>query len=99
MVERATVRQKKTSRPVCFELTEQTRLSVDAYLSQSLRSLCHRQTLSRVPVLPEFTAVLSNRELVCTSLSLTQRYRFCRDCAILYLHFTSSPSYPADLAI
>jgi hypothetical protein len=54
MVERATVRQKKTSRPVCFELTEQTRLSVDAYLSQSLRSLCHRQTLSRVPVLPGF---------------------------------------------
>jgi len=31
-VARATVRQKKTGRPVRFELTEQTRQSVDAYL-------------------------------------------------------------------
>jgi len=31
-VDRATVRQKKTGRPVRFELTEQTRQAVDAYL-------------------------------------------------------------------
>jgi integrase len=31
-VGRATVRQKKTGRPVRFELTEQTRQAVDAYL-------------------------------------------------------------------
>jgi integrase len=30
-VERATVRQKKTGRPVRFELTEQTRQAVDDY--------------------------------------------------------------------
>jgi hypothetical protein len=30
---RATVRQRKTGRPVCFEITEQTRQTVDAYLS------------------------------------------------------------------
>ena len=32
-VDRATVRQKKTDRPVKFELTEQTRQAVDSYLS------------------------------------------------------------------
>lgn len=36
-MERATVRQKKTSRPVRFELTEQTRQAVDDYLSASVR--------------------------------------------------------------
>jgi integrase len=36
--ERATVRQKKTSRPVRFELTEQTRQAVDDYLAASPRS-------------------------------------------------------------
>jgi integrase len=35
--ERATVRQKKTGRPVRFELTEQTRQAVDDYLTQSLK--------------------------------------------------------------
>jgi integrase len=35
--ERATVRQKKTSRPVRFELTEQTRQAVDDYLAASPR--------------------------------------------------------------
>jgi integrase len=34
-VDRTTVRQKKTSRPVKFELTEQTRQSVDDYLRAS----------------------------------------------------------------
>jgi integrase len=34
-VERATVRQKKTSRPVKFELTDQTREAVDIYLRAS----------------------------------------------------------------
>jgi len=33
--ERATVRQKKTRRPVRFELTEQTRQAVDGYLAHS----------------------------------------------------------------
>jgi integrase len=36
-IDRATVRQKKTSRPVRFELTEQTRQAVDDYLTASLR--------------------------------------------------------------
>jgi integrase len=36
-IERATVRQKKTSRPVRFELTEQTRQAIDDYLSASQR--------------------------------------------------------------
>jgi integrase len=35
-IDRATVRQKKTSRPVRFELTEQTRQAVDDYLTASL---------------------------------------------------------------
>ncbi len=34
-VDRAIVRQKKTGRPVNFELTEQTRESIDAYLANS----------------------------------------------------------------
>jgi len=34
-VDRATVRQKKTGKPVTFELTEQTRLSIDDYLRKS----------------------------------------------------------------
>lgn len=36
-VDRATVRQKKTGRPVRFELTEQTRESVDVYLRAACR--------------------------------------------------------------
>jgi len=36
-VDRATVRQKKTSRPVRFEITEQTRQAVDDYLSVANR--------------------------------------------------------------
>lgn len=38
-IDRATVRQKKTGRPVKFELTEQTRESVDAYIKEDRRSL------------------------------------------------------------
>src|ERR1700757_1961036 len=38
-IDRATVRQKKTGRPVRFELTEQTRLAIDDYLRISLRKL------------------------------------------------------------
>ena len=33
-VDRASVRQKKTGRPVRFEITEQTRLSIIAYLKE-----------------------------------------------------------------
>jgi integrase len=36
-IERATVRQKKTSRPVRFELTEQTRQAIDDHLAASPR--------------------------------------------------------------
>jgi integrase len=36
-VERATVRQKKTGRPVRFEITEQTRQAIDDYLSTANR--------------------------------------------------------------
>ena len=34
-IDRATVRQKKTGRPVKFEITEQTRQAIDAYLEAS----------------------------------------------------------------
>ena len=43
-IERATVRQKKTSRPVRFELTEQTRQAIDDYLA------ANSQEARRVPV-------------------------------------------------
>jgi integrase len=36
-IERATVRQKKTGRPVRFELTEQTRQAIDEYLAATGR--------------------------------------------------------------
>jgi integrase len=36
-MERATVRQKKTGRPVRFEITEQSRQSVDEYLRHTKR--------------------------------------------------------------
>jgi integrase len=36
-IERATVRQKKTGRPVRFEITEQTRQSIDEYLRMTNR--------------------------------------------------------------
>jgi integrase len=36
-IERATVRQKKTSRPVRFELTEQTRQAIDGHPAAKLR--------------------------------------------------------------
>ena len=34
-VDRATVRQKKTGRPVRFELTEQTRQAINAYIAEA----------------------------------------------------------------
>jgi len=37
VIDRATVRQKKTGRPVRFELTEQTRRALDDYLRQTRR--------------------------------------------------------------
>jgi hypothetical protein len=37
-IDRANVRQKKTSRPVRFELTEQTRESLDGYLRSAVAS-------------------------------------------------------------
>ena len=37
-LDRATIRQKKTGRPVRFELTEQTRQAIDAHLRQSGRT-------------------------------------------------------------
>jgi integrase len=39
-LDRATVRQKKTGRPVRFELTEQTRLAIDDHLRMSRRKPC-----------------------------------------------------------
>src|SRR4029077_18025687 len=38
-IERATVRQRKTGRPVKFELTEQTRQAIEDYLRTSARRL------------------------------------------------------------
>ena len=40
-LERATVRQRKTGHPVKFELTEQTREAVDAYMTQFARRPGH----------------------------------------------------------
>jgi len=37
-IDRATVRQKKTGRPVRFELTEQTRQAIDEYLRETSRT-------------------------------------------------------------
>ena len=48
-IERATVRQKKTGRPVRFELTEQTRQAVDEYLridKQEARTVPFRRATS-----------------------------------------------------
>src|SRR5829696_4884403 len=42
VIDRATVRQKKTGRPVRFELTEQTRQALDDYLRQSGRKTVRR---------------------------------------------------------
>ena len=39
-LERATVRQRKTGRPVKFEITEQTRQAVDAYLKTADKGPC-----------------------------------------------------------
>jgi hypothetical protein len=44
-LERATVRQRKTGHPVKFELTEQTREAVDAYMRRFGRS----QAISCLP--------------------------------------------------
>src|SRR5258708_2968114 len=44
-IDRATVRQRKTGRPVKFELTDQTRQAVDEYLraaGKSLANFCSR---------------------------------------------------------
>ena len=38
-LERATVRQKKTGRPVKFEITEQTRQAIDEYLTAARKKL------------------------------------------------------------
>src|SRR5262249_14587724 len=38
-VDRATVRQRKTGRPVRFELTENTRQAIDSYLKSSRKKL------------------------------------------------------------
>jgi hypothetical protein len=37
-VDRATIRQKKTGRPVRFEMTEQTRETVDSFMAAPIRS-------------------------------------------------------------
>ena len=37
-IDRATIRQRKTGRPVKFELTEQTREAIDGYLRASVKS-------------------------------------------------------------
>jgi integrase len=49
VVDRATVRQKKTGRPVRFELTEQTRQALDDYLRQSGRNAGHFLFAGRGP--------------------------------------------------
>jgi hypothetical protein len=56
-VDRATVRQKKTGRPVRFELTEQTRQAVDDYIKMVGRKpgeflFSGRRSLYRLVVTP-----------------------------------------------
>jgi len=49
-IDRATIRQRKTGRPVKFELTEQTREAVDGYLRASGKSpanCCSRAAATR----------------------------------------------------
>ena len=49
-IDRATIRQRKTGRPVKFELTEQTREAVDGYLRalvKSPTSFCSRAAATR----------------------------------------------------
>ena len=41
VMDRATVRQKKTGRPVKFEITEQTRLAVEDYLETTQKRLAN----------------------------------------------------------
>ena len=60
-VERATVRQKKTGRPVLFELTEQTRQAVDDYLSVANRKprrfpVCRAASARSTPLDPTICA-------------------------------------------
>lgn len=57
-VERVTVRQKKTGRPVRFEVTEQTRQSVDEYL----RSTNRKQGQSLFPAQRRPEEALSTRQ-------------------------------------
>jgi hypothetical protein len=50
-IDRANVRQRKTGRPVRFELTEQTRQSLDAYLRSSGRNpgrFCFRAEAAQI---------------------------------------------------
>ena len=37
-IDRATVRQRKTGRPVKFEITEQTRLAIDKYIEANRKT-------------------------------------------------------------
>jgi integrase len=46
-IARATVRQKKTGRPVRFELTDQTRQAVDSYLKEARRVSVHKPASAR----------------------------------------------------
>ena len=48
-IDRATVRQKKTGRPVKFELTEQTREAVDVYLRTANRGSATSCSAAVVP--------------------------------------------------
>jgi integrase len=56
-IERATVRQKKTGRPVRFEITEETRQAVDDYIGVATRK--HGQFLFAAQRQPELGRVLS----------------------------------------
>ena len=47
-LDRATVRQKKTGRPVRFELTEQTRQAVDDYIGRTARNPASSYSQRRV---------------------------------------------------
>lgn len=70
-LDRATVRQKKTGRPVKFELTEQSREAIDAYLRQTGSTNCccgskvRKAGLDQRPNAPHEQRSAPERDWIC----------------------------------
>jgi len=89
-VDRASVHQKKTGRPVRFELTEQTRQAVDDYI----------RTASKKPGEFMFTACRMQKHCMTTQQSRPEPYQhvLCRTPEPNYA-YVDAPLYPADKRI